>query len=140
MKKSILIIIFFITLCAKAQGNLQFNKVKLVTTIETVPVGKVWKVESILYSSLPIPFRVYGTPPYYVNPNNFEDIYINVNGSPIITRSVRANNNTSFTSADASMYFTVYECKLPLWLPSGTTLEKTAPIAYISVIEFNITQ
>ena len=32
----------------KAQGNLQFNQVKLVTALETVPVGKVWKVESAL--------------------------------------------------------------------------------------------
>ncbi|NBN99205.1 MAG: hypothetical protein EBV19_08240, partial [Flavobacteriia bacterium] len=33
-----------------AQGNLQFNQVKLVTNQETVPVGKVWKVESVIYN------------------------------------------------------------------------------------------
>lgn len=31
-----------------AQGTLQFNQVKLVTTQETVPAGKVWKVESAM--------------------------------------------------------------------------------------------
>jgi hypothetical protein len=34
----------------KAQGNLQFNQVKMVFAQETVPVGKVWKIESVIYS------------------------------------------------------------------------------------------
>ena len=37
----------------KAQGNLQFNQVKLVTTLETVPAGKAWKVESVIYNIAP---------------------------------------------------------------------------------------
>ncbi len=42
---------FLLLLClpwlSNAQGNLQFNQVKLVgSTAETVPVGKVWKIES----------------------------------------------------------------------------------------------
>ena len=35
---------------AFAQGNLQFNQVKLVTALETVPAGKVWKIESVIYN------------------------------------------------------------------------------------------
>jgi hypothetical protein len=35
-----------ICLTATAQGSLQFNQVKLVTSQETVPAGKVWKVVS----------------------------------------------------------------------------------------------
>ena len=31
-----------------SQGNLQFNQVKLVSAIETVPAGKVWKVTNFL--------------------------------------------------------------------------------------------
>jgi hypothetical protein len=42
---------FFVLLClpliTKGQGNLQFNQVKMVgSTAETVPAGKVWKIES----------------------------------------------------------------------------------------------
>ncbi len=29
-----------------AQGTLQFNKVKIVTSLETVPTNKVWKIEN----------------------------------------------------------------------------------------------
>jgi len=42
------LILFFVAFLVNAQGNLQFNQVKLVTTLETVPAGKVWKVESAL--------------------------------------------------------------------------------------------
>lgn len=63
MKKSILILIFFIALGAKAQGNLQFNRVvnfsasqsvvsDSPTTFQTfqVPAGKVWKIENVMIS------------------------------------------------------------------------------------------
>jgi hypothetical protein len=61
MKKSILIFLFFITLGANAQGNLQFNRVvnfsatqsvadNTPTTFQTlqVPAGKVWKIENVM--------------------------------------------------------------------------------------------
>ena len=52
MKNFFLIIILSsLTLMGKAQGNLQFNQAKLVNTIDTVPSGKVWKIESFIYSS-----------------------------------------------------------------------------------------
>lgn len=48
MKFSLLFLSLGVTLGAFAQGTLQFNQVKLVTAQETVPAGKVWKVESAL--------------------------------------------------------------------------------------------
>lgn len=44
----------FINMDVNAQGNLQFNKVKLIgVQIDTIPIGKVWKVESILPFNYP---------------------------------------------------------------------------------------
>lgn len=46
------IVIFFLTMCTigvlEAQGNLQFSQALLFsgTTLNTVPAGKVWKVEN----------------------------------------------------------------------------------------------
>jgi hypothetical protein len=61
MKKSIAILLFFISLSTKAQGNLQFNRVvnfsatqsvgsNLPITAQTfiVPTGKVWKIEYVM--------------------------------------------------------------------------------------------
>jgi len=50
MKKSILSLVFIslFGLMSYAQGNLQFNQVKIVSNVlETVPPNKVWKVTSI---------------------------------------------------------------------------------------------
>jgi len=50
MKKSILSLVFIslFGLMSYAQGNLQFNQVKIVSNVlETVPTDKVWKVTSI---------------------------------------------------------------------------------------------
>jgi hypothetical protein len=48
MKKLYLILFVLLNQLAYAQGNLQFNQVKLVTALETVPAGKVWKIESVI--------------------------------------------------------------------------------------------
>ena len=43
----IVILSIFLGFKLSAQNNLQFNQVKLVgSTAETVPAGKVWKIES----------------------------------------------------------------------------------------------
>ena len=50
MKKLYFILFILLNQLAFAQGNLQFNQVKLVTALETVPAGKVWKIESVIYN------------------------------------------------------------------------------------------
>jgi hypothetical protein len=52
MKNLILsFIIVFFSIIARAQGNLQFNQVILLSNLQTVPAGKVWKIESMFMPS-----------------------------------------------------------------------------------------
>ncbi len=51
MKKTLLFTLplLFLSLFINAQGNLQFNKAKLIgAQIDSVPTGKVWKIESVM--------------------------------------------------------------------------------------------
>ena len=91
-----------------SQGNLQFNQVinmsynynflnygqKQTVGSVTVPVGKVWKIESA------IPFNYSGTSQFLVN--NFTVLYNNPNNQPIWLKSV---DNCRFTlSSTLSSY------------------------------------
>jgi hypothetical protein len=108
-----------------AQGNLQFNQVKLVSTIESVPVGKVWKVESVMYSS---------------GLSNFAG----PSSSQIITQnsSITINSSTnvvrSLVGVNTNGGYTVWEQTYPIWLMAGSTLAASTGVQFISVIEFNI--
>jgi len=105
----------FISISVK--GQLQYNGVKLISSSQTVPVGKVWKVESIL-------------------PNQFEVQNIGVSGARILVNGgsiylvdrsgIPTSNNTFLPSM------------MPLWLPENTTLAPSSGVLYISVIEFNV--
>lgn len=122
-----------VSFAAKAQGNLQFNRVFLVEHSFTVPInilgpfseisvtvpaGKVWKIESVMAS-----------------------IY-NANGSLSTSVALLLNNK--------SLYQGGVVAEFPVWLPEGTyTLRlvytsntgSTNNVAYsgISGIEFNVT-
>lgn len=154
MRLYIVIICLLLSSYGFSQGNLQFNRVLLVADQPiTVPQGKVWKVENIVYDAV-----------NYYQPNSGTGGACGpCNGS-----------STMWTS------FTLQQCQVagstpiivngtksglgntgaPLWLPSGTTLAgdvktctnsggsySTSCICpppsvtaktYISVIEFNI--
>ncbi len=113
------------------QGSLQFNRVKLVTTQETVPAGKVWKVESVIYN-IPqdaSPFVIQGNA--NCNENQRRTYSIIVDGVP--TKAGELVGGTGFTSD----YFYM-QTKLPIWLPAGATLSGGICNNKISVIEFNI--
>jgi hypothetical protein len=110
-----------------AQGNLQFNQVKLITTSQTVPVGKLWKVESVQYNggatfaiNTAGPVPVVGT------------MAITVNGATLYV-------NTVYTSGSYA-YPTVLSngSSFPMWLPAGTTLAASTNCAFVNVIEFNV--
>ncbi len=127
MKTALCSLFFLLAILGFGQGNLQFNQAKLITTVQTVPVGKVWKVESAQYgggttfvisNSGPIP--IIGTMsitvnaiPIYLNP-------INTSGSYVYPSIL--SNGQSF----------------PMWLPAGSTLATGTNTAFINVIEFNI--
>ncbi|MBM3429766.1 MAG: hypothetical protein FJX99_02135 [Bacteroidetes bacterium] len=111
-----------------AQGNLQFNQVLRVgNTAQTVPVGKVWKVETYMQSNTSISeFTEY--------PNcNFPDRqhpflinsvpYYQINGSP-------GHGSSGIMMAVGNLF--------PLWLKSGEILQTTCPNNFLSVIEYNV--
>lgn len=131
MKKTFFLAILAISVfAAQAQGNLQFNQVKLVSTIETVPAGKIWKVESVLYNT-PIVGNGNATIAFSIG----TDASILINGTSIVTRSSRGVN-----TSQGGAYYSVWDITLPLWLPSGTTLSSSTGVGNVSVIEFNVIQ
>jgi len=136
MKNILLILAVAFSSASFGQGNLQFNQVKLVSTVETVPVGKVWKVESATF----------------------------VGGAPIcIGAGANAGcgqHNTAYTSYQAAMSYlingsvayiahatfgnTVPQTSslvidpFPFWLPAGTSLASGTNMMHLNVIEFNV--
>jgi hypothetical protein len=105
-----------------SQGNLQFNQVKLVSTIETVPAGKVWKVTNYL----PTP-----NGNYQFAQIGLAEYLININGVAM-NLGRRAYYNSSYGLMDEVRH------SGDIWLAAGTTLSVFQNIAHLSVIEFNI--
>ena len=122
-----------------AQGNLQFNQVKIISNIDppqTVPVGKVWKIESVFTAG---DQDVYGVQTsgttlslfpacgvlsfYYL----YSGRYLAINNIPI-----------SFGIHSAGEKMT----NLPIWVPAGSTICTCTNNALCargySAIEFNI--
>jgi len=127
MKYLIIITLTFLSLNLFSQGNLQFNQVVIVSDqVQTVPVGKVWKVESYQQQQVSIStnFPTTGCSdlarprPYFID--NIQ--YHNIEGI--------GHGNTSFASTAKNNF--------PFWLKAGQTLKTSCPGDILSVIEFNI--
>ena len=149
MKKSILILLFFIALGAKAQGNLQFNQsLSLSTGTYTVPIGKVFKVESINidYSAIP------QLPLIDCNPGNqgltnctyglllyltIDNFYFKL---PVKTLSQSLQFGCSQCAAVTSTNIAQQTFSLPIWISAGKAINLPTSWVHISGIEFNITQ
>jgi len=133
MKKLYFILFILLNQFAFAQGNLQFNQVKLVTALETVPAGKVWKIESVIYN-IAEGSTTYQTGNYgNCNTNDYNSAAIIVAGTP-----TKVGQGTSPLAYSNGAYVHSYTI-LPIWLPAGTTLSGGICLNKISVIEFNIT-
>jgi hypothetical protein len=149
MRTLISIAVFWCMISCFAQGNLQLNQVKLVTTVETVPVGKVWKIESALTGEERYPTS--GT----TLASNSRFILVNgtsicVHEEHVATTGVGFNGccGGGFWMSNVGMavnsttpvlvQVTAQPTKLPLWLPAGTTLAAGTKVSAISVLEFNI--
>ncbi len=120
---------FIVSFFSYGQFNLQLNQVLLVSnTLQTVPVGKVWKVESFMQAGIAAPDMIEtgGTcalsdrhHPMIVNGQS----YYLINGSP---------------GHGSSGVFLAVSNILPMWLPAGATLRTACAKDVISVIEYNL--
>lgn len=108
-----------VSLESNAQNNLSFSKVKLITSSDTVPIGKVWKIESVGRTSN---FTVGGS-----TTSNW--ILINNHILEFNTRSTNGNGTTWGIGTT-----------LPLWIPEGTSLNIFTNTELISVIEYTVIQ
>jgi hypothetical protein len=133
MKKLFIILAILTSNFVFAQGNLQFNQIKLVTALETVPAGKVWKVESVIYN-IPQGATTYQTGSGGCGPSNYEMAAIVIDGVP-----TKVGQGTLPLAYSSGFYVHSYTI-LPLWLPAGATLSGGTCLNKISVIEFNIVQ
>lgn len=136
------LLLFFTFTCfnvLSAQGNLQFNQVKIISNTDapqTVPAGKVWKIESVFSSgdqdvygvqtsggNLSL-FTSCGVPSFYYS---YSGRYLAINNIPI-----------SFGVHSAGERMT----QLPVWVPAGATICTCTNMSLCargySAIEFNI--
>jgi hypothetical protein len=128
MKSIVLFFFIFFSLNLFSQGNLQFNQVvKVNNTAQTVPAGKVWKVEAYLQANTSISefveFPTCNFPdrqhPFLINSKP----YYQINGSP-------GHGSSGIFMAVGNLF--------PLWLKAGETVQTTCPDNFLSIIEFNI--
>jgi hypothetical protein len=125
MSKKIIItlsICLAFVLSSNAQNQLTFNQVLLVTLTsqgDTVPQGKVWKVESSVSELL-----TNGETSFFVN-----------NNKCTVTKSViyptNGNPGYGYASTGVNPVF-------PMWLPAGTIITEGTGVSALSIIEFNI--
>jgi len=123
MKKIIFITLLFCGLAFTAQSqSLQFSQVLLVSSLDTVLQGKVWKITSFLAS---------GNWLSSTNTNSSNSVDVKIDGS---TRLLAVSKNRAHYSQQNS------NAPFPIWLPSGTTLEPAINCGSLSVIEFTVNQ
>jgi len=124
MKKIIFITLLCCGLAFTANSQtLEFSQVLLVSSLDTVPQGKIWKVTNILPTL-----------------DGSGSSKIQVNGNDIVvafTLGAHAGYYQSGVSFDYSHDYHYTGLQGPYWLPEGTTLQASTNVQYISVIEFN---
>ena len=122
MKKIFLVltVMAVTTFFATAQNSMEFSRVLLVETLDSVPQGKIWKVSNIMQTASSAGTRI-----------------ITINGNDIIV-SYGASSSSQSSSRIAGHSYNYNALQGPYWLPEGTTLEAGTNVKYISVIEFNI--
>jgi hypothetical protein len=128
MKNNILgVWVLFVCQLTFGQGNLQFSQVLTISnTDQTVPAGKVWKIES--YQQQQIGISTNGPTlactdlsrprPYYIDGVYFYDL-----------------KGTGWGSANV-LY--IAQNSFPIWLKAGQTCRTNCPGDFLSVLEFNI--
>lgn len=132
MKKAVdLVFALFILAASSLQAQtLSFSQVKLVSTIQTVPQNKVWKVENILPSVRPTTTNFSG--------QSAVDFTLLVNGLTVFYLSTESRGNLQGNGTTGITAVTAGIGASPIWLPAGTTLAVGSNLHAISVIEFNV--
>jgi hypothetical protein len=110
--------------------TLSFSQVKLVSTVQTVPQNKVWKVENILPS-----VRLTTT---NFNGQSVVNFTLLVNGLTVFYLSTESLGNLQGNGTTGITAITAGIGASPIWLPAGTTLAAGNNLHGISVIEFNV--
>jgi hypothetical protein len=134
MSTKLLVWVFFISaVSGLGAQNLQFGKTKLIDTkTDTVPKGKIWKMEGFVYSQAIVNCPTSGTT------LNISDSIV-FNGNKMMVRAQRFSGlfENSWDNYAWAPEFFLWEQKTPLWLPAGTTLAAGRGVMYISILEFN---
>jgi hypothetical protein len=133
-----LLFIFGMHLYGFGQGNLQFNQVKIISNIDppqTVPAGKVWKIESVFANDQDV---------YPASTSGSNQSFFASCGVPTLWyfyygRYLAINNiPISFGVHSAGEQLT----HLPIWVPAGSTICTCTNSSFCargySAIEFNI--
>jgi hypothetical protein len=110
--------------------TLSFSQVMLVSSVQTVPQGKVWKVENILPAVRPTITNFSG--------QSAVDFTLIINGLNVfyLSSESRGYLGSSFTTGITAVSAGIGAS--PIWLPAGTTLAAGNNLHGISVIEFNV--
>jgi len=117
-------IILFNVMCGQ---TLQFSQVLLVSSnTQTVPAGKVWKVENILASSSLV-----------ASGNQTVNFSISVDNSQVFVAGANSQVNV-YNQGVQSMSSTSNQLVQPIWLPAGSTLSAGQNVFRVSVIEFTV--
>ncbi len=127
MKLGFFLLSFFAACALHAQGNLQFNQVIMVgTQPQTVPSGKVWKVNSFLQANT-------------TNSNNSNSTVCSSTGwhSPFIMNGERYYTFIGLTTGSGNLFMAVGN-HIPFWAPAGNTFQTVCSGDVLSIIEFNI--
>jgi hypothetical protein len=123
-KKSTAFVILFIFFSGAlfSQANLQFSQVKLIGVQQTVPAGKVWKVESVLNNAT-LEINTSTTA------EQSKSTQILINGTGVLMSTTWGNSYATSS---------VQSTNLPIWLPEGTNIAAGTNVFRVSVIEFNV--
>lgn len=126
--KSILLAVFLITgFTLHAQSTLEFNQVLVISgAAQTVPAGKVWKLESYVQSEVT-----------YGNNYNSSSCSSESYQSPFLINGLRYYNMGGVATGSGTLY-TVATNAFPIWLPAGSTAGTVCSGDFLSIIEFNV--
>ncbi len=138
MRLFLCFLFFGVLITSISAQTLEFSTVRLVgTNAETVPAGKVWKV----VKAIPAQTITRSTSTSYSTPSTSNVFACLINGQTVPLTRVDAGVTTGRTgssSSQSAVYQNLNTDMFPFWLPTGTTLEASTGLFYLSVIEFTV--